>query len=67
MIGSAARASPTGITLRSRAGIGYLPWEREAIIAFARAYSLDGYRRLCYRMIDEGIAACAPSTVYRML
>jgi transposase InsO family protein len=44
-----------------------LAWEREAIIAFARAHPLEGYRRLCYRMIDEAVVACAPSTVYRVL
>jgi transposase InsO family protein len=44
-----------------------LAWEREAIITFARAHPLDGYRRLCYRMIDEAVVACAPSTVYRVL
>jgi putative transposase len=44
-----------------------LPWEREVIIAFAQGHPLDGYRRLCYRMIDEAIVACAPSTVYRVL
>lgn len=44
-----------------------LSWEREAIIAFARAHPLDGYRRLCYLMIDAQVVACAPSTVYRVL
>ncbi len=44
-----------------------LSWEREAIIDFARAHPLEGYRRLCYRMIDEAVVACAPSTVYRVL
>ena len=44
-----------------------LSWEREAIIDFARAHPLEGYRRLCYRMIDEQVVACAPSTVYRVL
>ncbi len=44
-----------------------LAWEREAIIVFARAHPLEGYRRLCYRMIDEAVVACAPSTVYRVL
>jgi len=43
------------------------PWEREAIIIFAREHPLEGYRRLCYRMIDEDRVACAPSTVYRVL
>lgn len=42
-------------------------WEREAIIAFARQHRQDGYRRLCYQMIDAEVVACAPSTVYRVL
>ncbi len=44
-----------------------LAWEREAIIAFAREHPLEGYRRLCYLMIDAAVVACAPSTVYRVL
>lgn len=44
-----------------------LAWEREAIIAFARQHPFDGYRRLCYLMIDAAVVACAPSTVYRVL
>ncbi len=44
-----------------------LAWEREAIITFARCHPLEGYRRLSYRMIDEAVVACAPSTVYRVL
>ena len=46
---------------------GLQPWEREAIITFTREHPLEGYRRLCYRMIDEDSVACAPSTVYRVL
>ena len=40
-----------------------LAWEREAILGFARAHPLEGYRRLGYRMLDEAVVACAPSTV----
>lgn len=32
-------------------------WEREAIIAFARQHRQDGYRRLCYQMIDAEVVA----------
>ena len=42
-------------------------WEREAIIAFAREHPQDGYRRLCYMMLDEGVVAVSPSTTYRVL
>jgi len=41
--------------------------EKEAIIKYARSNEEEGYRRLCYRMIDEDIAYASPSTVYRVL
>lgn len=42
-------------------------WEREAILAYAREHREEGYRRLTYLMLDAGVVACAPSTVYRVL
>lgn len=51
-----------------------LPWEREAIINYAKTHYAendyflrDGYRRLTYRMLDEDVAAVSPSSVYRIL
>jgi transposase InsO family protein len=51
-----------------------LPWEKEAIISFARKhysendyFLRDGYRRLTYRMMDEDLVAVSPSSVYRVL
>ncbi len=51
-----------------------LPWEKDAIIAYARGhysendYHLrDGYRRLTYSMLDEDVVAVSPPTVYRIL
>lgn len=44
-----------------------LPWEREAIIAYRHEHPEEGYRRLCYMMLDENVAAVSPSTVYRIL
>lgn len=44
-----------------------LPWEREAIIEYARERSEEGYRRLCYQMLDADIVATSPSSVYRVL
>ena len=41
--------------------------ERKAIIDFHHQFPLEGYRRLCFMMIDRNIAACAPATVYRIL
>lgn len=44
-----------------------LPWEKEAVISFAKKNIGEGYRRLAYRMLDENIVALTPSTVYRIL
>jgi putative transposase len=41
--------------------------EREAIIAFATAHPLEGYRRLSYMMLDADVVAVSPSSVYRVL
>ena len=44
-----------------------LPWEKEAIIAYKRKHPEVGYRRLAYMMLDEGVVAVTPSSVYRVL
>ncbi|MGB9876125.1 MAG: IS3 family transposase [bacterium] len=44
-----------------------LPWERKAIIDYARTHPEEGYRRLTYMMLDEDIVALSPSTTYRVL
>jgi transposase InsO family protein len=44
-----------------------LAWEKEAILAYAQAHPGQGYRRLSYLMLDEGVVAVSPSTVYRVL
>jgi len=44
-----------------------LDWERHAIIAYCKAHPDEGYRRLTYMMMDEGIVAVSPSSVYRVL
>ena len=41
--------------------------ERQAIIDYYNDNPLEGYRRLCYMMIDDDIAAVSPSSVYRVL
>jgi transposase InsO family protein len=41
--------------------------EEEAIIAYAREHSRDGYRRMTFMMLDEDVAAVSPSSVYRVL
>lgn len=42
-------------------------WERQVIVAFYAEHPLDGYRRCCYMMMDAGLVAVSPSTVYRVL
>ena len=42
-------------------------WEREAIVDFFDRYPLEGYRRLCFMMLDADVVAASPSTVYRVL
>ncbi len=42
-------------------------FERQAIIDYYHDNPLEGYRRLCYMMIDADIAAVSPSSVYRVL
>ena len=43
------------------------PWEREAILAFHERYTLEGYRRLTYMMLDANVVAVSPTTVWRVL
>jgi len=42
-------------------------FERQAIINYYHDNPLEGYRRLCYMMIDADIVAVSPSSVYRVL
>jgi transposase InsO family protein len=44
-----------------------LPWEKDAIIEYRYLHPEEGYRRLCYMMLDEDVVAVSPSTVYRVL
>ncbi|MCI0456428.1 MAG: integrase core domain-containing protein [Gemmataceae bacterium] len=41
--------------------------EKEAIRTFARGHPLEGYRRLTFMMLDQGVVACSPASVYRVL
>jgi len=42
-------------------------WEVEAMIQFHHQYPLEGYRRLCFMMLDRDIVAVSPASVYRVL
>lgn len=41
--------------------------ERQAIINYYHDNPLEGYRRLCYMMMDADIVAVSPSSTYRVL
>jgi putative transposase len=42
-------------------------WEKQAIIQFHFDHPLNGYRRLTYMMMDAGVVATSPGTVYNVL
>ena len=42
-------------------------WEKQAIIDFHSRYPLEGYRRLTFMLLDDGLVACSPSSTYRVL
>jgi len=44
-----------------------LPRERQAIIDYYDAHPGEGYRRLAFMMLDEGIVAVSPTSVWRVL
>jgi len=44
-----------------------LDTEKQSILDFQELYPLEGYRRLTYMMIDSGIVAVSPSSVFRVL
>jgi putative transposase len=43
------------------------PWERQTILSFYAEHPLEGYRRLTYMLLDAGLVAASPATVYRVL
>ena len=60
-----------GVANRHNGKIPKATWlfehERKTIIEYAKNNREEGYRRLCYRMIDEDVAYASPSSVYRVL
>ncbi len=42
-------------------------WEKQGIVDYYKDHPLEGYRRLCYMMMDADIVAVSPSSVYRVL
>lgn len=48
-------------------GTWLTPEEKQAIIHYHAKNPLNGYRRLCYMMIDEDVVYCSANSVYRTL
>ena len=44
-----------------------LPEEEKAIVNYALAHTEEGYRRLCWMMVDEDVVYVSPGTVYNVL
>lgn len=42
-------------------------WEKQAIVDYHDKNPLEGYRRLCFMMLDDDVVAVSPATVYRVL
>jgi len=42
-------------------------WEKRTIAEFHSGHEGDGYRRITYMMLDAGVVAVSPSSVYRVL
>src|SRR2546430_15540446 len=42
-------------------------WEKKAIIDFYYQYPLEGYRRLCFMMLDRDLVAVNAASAYRAL
>ncbi len=51
----------------AKPGCGPLPEEIQAVVEYAKSHPRDGYRRLCWQMVDEDVAFVSPSAVYRIL
>ena len=44
-----------------------LDWEKQAILDYQKQHPDNGYRRLNYMLLDAGVVAASPSSVYRVL
>ena len=45
----------------------FLDWEKQAILDYHQEHLDAGYRRLSYMLLDAGVVAASPSTIYRVL
>ncbi len=42
-------------------------WEKQAMVEFHDRYPLEGYRRSAFMMLDAGVVAVSPASVWRVL
>lgn len=42
-------------------------WEKQRVVEFYIEHKADGYRRVCYMMLDQDVVAVSPATTYRIL
>jgi len=42
-------------------------WEKESIIDYFNEHPMEGYRRLCFMMLDANVVAVSPTSVWRVL
>jgi len=65
------RRAPLAASSRPRSSPGnlfeVLPSERQVIIEYALKHPAIRHRELAWRMLDEGVGAVSPATVYRVL
>jgi len=60
-------AQPNGHNAQEPRQFWLLPAERQAILGFQAEHPDQGYRRLCFMMLDADVVAVSPSSVYRVL
>ena len=58
---------PNGHNAQTPRTFWLLAEERQAILDYQSEHPEEGYRRLCYMMLDANVAAASPSSVYRVL
>jgi len=58
---------PNGHNGKMPRGHWLLDWEKQAILDYHQTHPDTGYRRLSYMLLDEGMVAVSPSSVYRVL
>ena len=67
MTGNSATVVSTNTTVGFPRDFWLELWEKEWIIDFHLKNPLEGYRRLTFMMLDAGVVAVSPASVWRVL